>query len=110
MTTQTVSALGSLVGEELDPRRFRPNLLVEAEEPFAEDSWVGSVLQIGGIRMRVDLRDERCVVVNVDPATSQRDPAILKAIAREREACLGVYGSTVTPGRIAVGDPVLLAT
>ncbi|MEA2436520.1 MAG: uncharacterized protein QOF65_1076 [Thermoleophilaceae bacterium] len=110
MTTQTVSALGSLVGEELDPRRFRPNLLVEGEEPFAEDSWVGSVLQIGGIRMRVDLRDERCVVVNVDPATSQRDPAILKAIAREREACLGVYGSTVTPGRIAVGDPVLLAT
>jgi uncharacterized protein YcbX len=110
MTTQTVSALGSLVDEELDPRRFRPNLLVEAEEPFAEDGWVGSVLQIGGIRMRVDLRDERCVVVNVDPATSQRDPAILKAIAREREACLGVYGSTVTPGRIAVGDPVLLAT
>jgi hypothetical protein len=50
------------------------------------------------------------VVDNVDPATSQRDPAILKAIAREREACLGVYGSTVTPGRIAVGDPVLLAT
>jgi MOSC domain-containing protein len=109
-TTQTVAALGSMVGSDLDPSRFRPNLLVEAadDEPFAEDGWVGSVLQIGEARMRVDLRDERCVVVNVDPTTSQRNPAILRAIASEREACLGVYGSTVTPGRVALGDPLLL--
>jgi uncharacterized protein YcbX len=107
-TTQTVAALGSLLGAELDPLRFRPNLLVEAEEPYAEDSWVGSVLQIGEARIRVDLRDERCVVVNVAPTTSRRDPAILRTIARERDACLGVYGSTVTPGRIAIGDSVLV--
>jgi uncharacterized protein YcbX len=106
-TTQTVAALGSRVGRELDPLRFRPNVLVDAEEPFAEDSWVGSVLQIGEMQMRVDLRDERCVIVNVDPATATRDPTILRTIARERETCLGVYGSTVTPGRIAVGDRVL---
>jgi uncharacterized protein YcbX len=110
-TTQSVAAIGELVGERLDPHRFRPNLLIEAarDEPFAEDEWVGSVLQIGEARMRVDLRDERCVMVNVDPSTGERDPAILKTIARERGACLGVYGSTVTPGRIAVGDAVTTA-
>jgi hypothetical protein len=47
-------------------------------------------------------------MVNVDPATTLRDPAVLRAIARERQACLGVYGSTVQPGRVAVGDPVFL--
>jgi uncharacterized protein YcbX len=110
-TTRSVAAIGELVGERLEPHRFRPNILIEAGtgEPFAEDDWVGSVLRIGEARMRVDLRDERCVMVNVDPASSQRDPNVLKAIARERDACLGVYGSTVTPGRIAVGDAVLLA-
>jgi uncharacterized protein YcbX len=109
-TTASVAAIGELVGARLEPHRFRPNLLVEAsgDDPFAEDTWVGAVLQIGDARMRVDLRDERCVMVNVDPATSERDPAILRTIARERDACLGVYGSTVTPGRVAVGDPVLL--
>jgi uncharacterized protein len=109
-TTQSVAAIGELVGAELEPRRFRPNLLVEAagDEPFAEDQWVGSVLEIGSGRIRVDLRDERCVMVNVDPSTTERDAAVLKAIARERDACLGVYGSTVAPGRIAVGDPVRL--
>jgi hypothetical protein len=46
------------------------------------------------------------MIVNVDPVTARRSPAILRTIARERDACLGVYGSTVQPGRVAVGDPV----
>jgi hypothetical protein len=67
-----------------------------------------AVLQIGGARIRIDKRDQRCVMVNIDPTTTARDPAILRAIGAERDACLGVYASTVQPGRIAVGDPVLL--
>jgi uncharacterized protein YcbX len=58
--------------------------------------------------MRVDQRDPRCVVVNVDPDTSERDPAVLRAIAQARDSCVGVYGTTVDPGRLAVGDPVVL--
>lgn len=110
ITTQTVASLGALVGAELDVRRFRPNLLIEAagDAAFPEDAWVGCVLRIGELRMRIDQRDERCVVVNVDPVSAERDAAILRTIVRERQACLGVYGSTVQPGRVAVGDPVVL--
>jgi uncharacterized protein len=109
LTTQTVDGLGRLVGVGLAAGRFRPNLLVDATGPaFAEDAWVGRVLRIGGFRMRVDVRDRRCVVVNVDPVTLFKDPAILSTITRERDARLGVYGSTVEPGRVAVGDPVEL--
>jgi uncharacterized protein YcbX len=106
ITTQTVAALRS----GLDPKRFRPNLLVEATggDPFSEDGWIGRELRIGTMRMRVDQRDSRCVMVNVDPATAERDHSILRTIAEEREACLGVYGSTVEPGTVAVGDPVTL--
>jgi uncharacterized protein len=112
MTTQTVTSLGELVGDELDPLRFRPNILVEAPtgDPFPEDAWVGSVLHVGDLRMRVDQRDERCAMVNVDPVTTGRNPAILKAIARQRAACLGVYGSIVQPGRVAVNDVVAVAS
>jgi hypothetical protein len=31
----------------------------------------------------------------------------LRAIAQNRDACTGVYGSTVEPGTVAVGDAVL---
>jgi len=110
ITTQTLAGLGARVGAALDVRRFRPNLLIEAPDggPFPEDAWVGSVLRLGGARVRVDKRDQRCVVVDVDPATGRRDPAVLRAIAREREACLGVYGSTVQPGIVQTGDEVVL--
>jgi uncharacterized protein len=108
VSTQSIAALGERVGRELDPLRFRPNLLIEASEPFEEEAWVGSLLRVGGMAMRVDRQDERCVIVNVDPVTSERDPAVLRTIAKERQACTGVYGSIVIPGRVAAGDPVVL--
>ena len=108
--TPSLGAIGELADRELPVQRFRPNLLVEPADgaPFAEDGWVGRVLRIGGMRMRVDQRDPRCVVVNVDPETAERDPAVLRAIAQTRDSCLGVYGSVVEPGRVAVGDAVVL--
>jgi uncharacterized protein len=110
LTSQTVAALSTLVGAALDVRRFRPNLVIDGASaaPFREDAWVGRVLRLGGLRVRVDKRDQRCVTVNVDPVTTRRSPAILRAIGRARQACLGVYASTVEPGRVAVGDPVIL--
>ena len=115
LTTQARRSLGEMVGAELDVRRFRPNLVVEATSAgaasslgFPEDGWVGAVLKVGAARIRVDARDQRCAVVNVDPANADRDPAVLRAIAQEREARFGVYASTVQPGRIAVGDAVFL--
>jgi uncharacterized protein YcbX len=110
ITTRTIAGIGATLGDPVDVQRFRPNLLVEAagDEPFPEDAWVGCVLRIGSMRMRVDQRNERCAVVNVDPATGARDPAVLRAIARDRDARLGVYGSTVEPGRVSVGDAVIV--
>jgi len=110
ITTRTIDSLGKIVGARLDVRRFRPNLLVEptGETPFPEDDWVGRVLRIGGLRMRIDKRDGRCIVITIDPETTSHNPAILRAVARDRRGCLGVYGSTVEPGRLAIDDPVVV--
>ena len=108
ISVQTIEALGGMAGIAVDQRRFRPNLVVDAASPFAEDDWVGATLRLGDARMRVDQRDERWVMVNIDPDTSVRDPRVLRTIAQQRGACLGVYGAPVEPGRVAVGDPVVL--
>jgi uncharacterized protein YcbX len=109
LSVQSLAGLGVMVDAELAGPRFRPNILVDAPgADFPEDAWVGRVLRIGTLRMRVDQRDQRCVLVTIDPVTLDRNPAVLRAIARERDACFGVYGSTVEPGRVAVGDPVEL--
>lgn len=68
------------------------------------------MLRIDGMRMRIDRRDSRCMVITIDPATAGRNPVILRTVAEQREGRLGVYGTTVERGRIAVGDPVLIET
>jgi uncharacterized protein len=110
VTTQTLSRLGEMVNTRLDVERFRPNILVETanDEAFAEDGWVGCILHIGGLRMRVDKRDGRCAVITVDPLTSERNPAILRTVTQERQGCVGVYGSIMQPGRIALNDEVVV--
>lgn len=110
ISRQTLAGLGALVGRELAVERFRPNILIDDADgaAYPEDAWVGATIRIGALRLRVDKRDQRCVVVNVDPATGERDPAILRTITRARQACLGVYGSVATPGAIGIGDPVTL--
>ena len=110
VTTATLVWLEAKVGIGVDAARFRPNLLVSTDDavPFAEDGWVGRVLRIGGVRLRVDKRDGRCAVITIDPRTGGREPAILRTVAAERQGCLGVYGSTVATGRLAVGDAVFL--
>ena len=110
ISRQTLASLGGLVGRGLVIERFRPNVLIDATDhaAYPEDAWVGATIRIGSFRMRIDKRDQRCVMVNVDPATGERDPAILRAISQARQSCLGVYGSVSTPGAVALGDPVVL--
>lgn len=110
ISTRTIADVERLTGRQLEAQRFRPNLLVEAvgDGAFPEEAWLGATLRIGTMRMRVDARDKRCVIVTMDPAGGARDPAILRELASRREGCAGVYGTTVAPGRVAVGDAVVL--
>jgi uncharacterized protein len=113
ITTRSIADLEGLLGlagGELDARRFRPNLLVEpyGGDDFPEDGWVGAVLRIGSMRMRVDRQDPRCVVITIDPDRLDSSPAVLRTVVQQRRTFLGVYGSTVTPGTVAVGDEVVL--
>ena len=110
ITTQSIDRLGVLAGRPLDAGRFRPNLVIDASggSAFSEEGWIGCTLCIGDVLVRVDARDQRCVVVNVDPTTAERDPIVFRTIARRRQARLGVYATTARPGRVAVGDPVVV--
>jgi uncharacterized protein len=114
ISASTLMALERASGLELDVRRFRPNIVVEAAsgEPFAEDSWIGHVLAFGSrgaaAAMTVWMRDLRCPMINLDPETATPDLRVLRAAGQSHEACAGVYGSTFTTGTLRIGDEVHL--
>jgi uncharacterized protein len=112
----TISAIGREAERDLDTRRFRPNIVIrtEASEPFLEDAWVGGRLVFGrneaGPMVNITMRDERCVMINLDPDTAESDPRVMKTVIRLNDNCAGVYGTVVRTGQISVGDTVSLIT
>lgn len=110
----TMSAICAAAGHEVDSRRFRANIVLttDSTEPFVEDGWVGGTLVFGdddeGPILNVAQRDERCMMINLDPDTAKQDPAFMKAAVRLNDNNAGVYCTVIRTGRIAVGQPVRL--
>jgi hypothetical protein len=106
ISRQTVGRIAEESGTEEDPWRFRPNLLVDLEggRPFDELSWVGRIVRIGNARIAITQVDQRCVIITLDPATTNASPAILKCVVQQHDKCAGVYGTVITPGEVRAGD------
>lgn len=99
--------LERVVNAPVDPRRFRANLLVDGWAPWAEFEMVGRTLSVGGVRLEVTGRIDRCAATQVDPDTGERDLQIPLALRRAYgHIDCGVYARVVAGGRIAAGDAV----
>ena len=94
----------------IDHRQFRANLYLEPTSPlpFSEDEWVGHTLRIGAAVISVTQKDERCMMINLDPQTAQQNPRVLRTVARNHAECVGVYANVVKAGQVRVGDAVWL--
>lgn len=63
--------LSSKVGRPQEMLRFRPNLVVEGAEAFAEDGW--KRIRIGTMEFRLLGPCSRCILTTLDPETGERD-------------------------------------
>jgi MOSC domain-containing protein len=107
----TVRALSEECGMELDSRRFRANFYVrwERDEPFFEDQLVGRAARIGEkVTVQFVKKDERCVMITLDPDSGAPLPVVLEKVTHQHERCLGVYGAVLREGIVRAGDPVYL--
>jgi len=96
----------ALVGEPLDPLRWRPNLYVEAAPGFTrrEADLLDLTLRAGTVELRVVDTNKRCLTITYDIATGASDPRVLGEVARKRDNVVGIYCEVVTPGIVSVGD------
>jgi uncharacterized protein len=114
ISTATADTLSQATGQPVDVRRFRQNIIIEtfSGQPFAEEKWLGAALTFGrqpdAPRIRLNRRIERCVMITLDPDTSQKRPDLLRHIAQNRDNCTGVHATPERLGFICVGDTVTL--
>jgi uncharacterized protein YcbX len=94
------------LGVDADRRRIRPNLVIETDEPFVEETWSGE-LTFGTSAFKVVRRIERCRMVDIAQEGLPPEGAWLKALSDTREMSLGIYLDVVDPGTIRVGDELV---
>ncbi|MEO8395210.1 MAG: MOSC N-terminal beta barrel domain-containing protein [Chloroflexota bacterium] len=114
ITEATIEKIADEAGVSADVRRFRPNVFIHtySGEAFSEDQWVGKAIVFGSQEnspaVNIALRDERCVMVNLDSETAQANSAVLKSIVRLNQNCAGVYSTVIRPGLLKVNEEVFL--
>lgn len=102
-----------------DPRRFRPNIVVDTlDEGFIETLWQGHSLTIGDVRLTVGIPVPRCVMTTLAQGDLAADRNVLRTISKYNGVdilgtgapypCVGVYADASAGGEIAVGDAVTI--
>jgi uncharacterized protein YcbX len=104
----SVAALSAEVGADVDVSRFRANVVLEGLAPFAEDALVGRQIHVGDVSLEVLMRSTRCVMIDMETADLPAQPGNVLAVGRLHETCLGVIARVTGPGRIRLGDKVLV--
>ncbi len=93
--------------------RFRPNIVIDTDEAWAEDRW--AAIEIAGIRFDLVKPCARCIMTTQDQLTGSREVANpMPAMGRirmsgDRRVPGPLFGWNVTPrgtGRVAIGDEV----
>jgi uncharacterized protein YcbX len=116
-TTASLAALNALIAAGSRPHegplpmdRFRPNVVVDGTEAWAEDAW--RRVRIGAITFRVAKPCGRCVVTTTDQTSGARGREPLMSLARHRKMGTSlVFGQNLIPehpGTLRVGDPLTM--
>ncbi len=105
VTTGALRRLGEVHGSPVDHRRFRPNLLLD----LPDDPAPGEAVQVGGVRLRVQVPTPRCVVPSLGHGGGAGEAGLLRTLAKHYRmpvgefgtaACFGWYATVERAGRI----------
>lgn len=103
----SVADIGNKLGAGLDPLRFRGNVHASGWPAWSEFDLLGRDVVLGGARVRIVKRIQRCAAVNVDPSSGNRDLQIPDLLMREfGHADCGVYAEVIAGGDVAIGDAI----
>jgi len=107
----SLADLNGRLAQPVEMRRFRPNLVVDGDSPYAEDGW--RRIRVGDVEFEGVKNCSRCVFTTIDPDSGEKSPDLeplrtLSSYRRRPEG--GVYfGQNLIPrsaGVIHVGDLV----
>ena len=102
----SLDAFAKATNTKSDSRRFRINIIIDGDTPFAEEALIGKTLSCGDALLLVKKPVGRCAAVNVDPATAKRNPEDYVCFMKAHfgHSNLGIFAEVINGGTIRIGD------
>ena len=105
LSQATLDELTQKAGKNIDVGRFRPNIVLEGMEAWSEFELIGKQFQLGTARIEITARIGRCVNIEVNPQTGDRDISLLSLLQQEfGHAQTGVLAKIINNGTVKIGD------
>ncbi|TPM27487.1 MOSC domain-containing protein [Mesorhizobium sp. B2-3-4] len=110
-TTGSLNHLNGHLARPVEMARFRPNIVLDAQGEWPEDSW--KAIRIGSVELRIAKPCARCVITTRDPLSGEqpdpREP--LQTLGKLHRSAKGgiIFGQNAIPnnaGTISIGDAV----
>ncbi len=102
---------GEVPGEPLPIERFRANVVIDGDLPFAEDDW--SEIRIGEVLLRKPKRVDRCVMTTISPDDLSSGKEPIRTLAKHRlsdhQTWFAIHLIPLSTGPVRVGDPVVVS-
>lgn len=110
LTTSSLARIAELHASPVDARRARANVLVDngTDAGFDEHEWLGRTVRIGDVELRILRPMERCVMVTMPQIGLPEERGLLARIGEVNAQNLGLVAEVVAPGRMSVGDQVVV--
>jgi len=89
----------------VDRLRFRANVLLETEDmaEFPEHSWIGHIISIGGLDLKVTEATKRCGMILAAQPGLPEQPEVLRTIVRKTGRKFGIYCDPLKTGYVETG-------
>lgn len=105
LSLASLADLSARMDMDLSIHRFRANFWIDGALPWAEFTWIGQKLTIGGAVLQVVERIGRCNATRVNPDTGETEGDTLGALEQAfGHTDFGVFARVVQGGSVAVGD------
>jgi len=107
INAESVKQLGGKCDADLDPARFRGNLIIEGLPAWDEFGWMGKRIKIGETELDVHRPIDRCPTPGVNPETGERDVEVTPLENKHYgHIYCGMYAKVVKGGEIKSGDAI----
>ncbi len=113
-STESLQAFESHIGNQVDGRRFRSNVVVEGIDAWDELTWADRTTRvyIGDNEYKIDKSIVRCLATHANPVNGERDQEVMKTLISANGIQEPTFAVRLLPldraTTIRVGDPVAI--